>query len=380
MTLGFVIPVFFVVTGIQFDLDALLGSPTALLVKLPLFLVLFLVARGLPTLLYRNDLPEGRDRLALAFLSATGLPLIVVITTLGLEAGQIRSTTAAALVGAGMVSIVVYPLLGSAALGRDRLPAPGGAGVRARGADAAVRSRVRGAARARRPRAATGPRTRRRDGSGSPWVEVVRARPAAPLSIRWARVQEVVLGTLWFVPLCGRCWPWSCPGSPSRSIAAPTSTPGPASSARDPTALAGVASTVAAAMLTFLGVVFATTLVAIQLASSQYSPRIVRLFVRSRVTQATLGVFLATFVFALNTLVATREVDRPFVPAVTATVMYLLVLATVVMFVGFAHHMVRLLRVQYLVRVTARASHDAVDGRSRRPRPTGRSAAPAAVP
>ena len=83
---------------------------------------------------------------------------------------------------------------------------------------------------------------------------------------------------------------------------------------------------------------------------------------RSRVTQATLGVFLATFVFALNTLVATREVDRPFVPAVTATVMYLLVLSTVVMFIGFVHHMVRLLRVQYLLRMTARASHDAVDG------------------
>ncbi len=47
-----------------------------------------------------------------------------MITTLGLEAGQIRSTTAAALVGAGMVSIVVYPLLGAAALGRDRLPVP----------------------------------------------------------------------------------------------------------------------------------------------------------------------------------------------------------------------------------------------------------------
>lgn len=123
VTLGFVIPVFFVVTGIQFDLEALVGSPSALL-KLPLFLALLLVVRGLPVLLYRRELPERRDRLALAFFSATALPLIVVITTLGLEAGQIRSTTAAALVGAGMASIVVYPLLGSAALGRDRMPAP----------------------------------------------------------------------------------------------------------------------------------------------------------------------------------------------------------------------------------------------------------------
>ena len=64
---------------------------------------------------------------------------------------------------------------------------------------------------------------------------------------------------------------------------------------------------------------------AIQLASSQYSPRIVRVFVRSRLTQATLGVFLATFVFSLNALVGTRESTRSFVPALTMTVMYLLV-------------------------------------------------------
>jgi uncharacterized membrane protein len=112
-------------------------------------------------------------------------------------------------------------------------------------------------------------------------------------------------------------------------------------------------STVAAAMLTFLGVVFSTTLVAIQLAGGQYSPRIVRVFIRSRLTHLTLGTFLATFVFALNGLVEVRVGDRPLVPALTVSMVYLLLLATLAMFVTFLHGMAKMLRVQYLLnRVT----------------------------
>jgi uncharacterized membrane protein len=192
--------------------------------------------------------------------------------------------------------------------------------------------------------------------------ETVAARPAPALSIRRARWQERVLRTLWFIPMCASV----AAALISRATveidrrrdlqdAVDLLLPG------DPTALATAASTVATAMLTFLGVVFATTLVAIQLAASQYSPRIVRVFVRSRVTQWTLGIFLATFVFSLNALIATRESADPFVPAVTATVMYLLVFATIGTFIAFMHHMVQLLRVQYLLRMTARASHDAID-------------------
>jgi uncharacterized membrane protein len=114
-------------------------------------------------------------------------------------------------------------------------------------------------------------------------------------------------------------------------------------------AATGLTSTVAAAMLTFLAVVFSTTLVAIQLAGSQYSPRIVRVFVRSRLTHLTLGTFLATFVFALNGLVEVRGGDEPLVPALTVSMVYLLLLATLVMFVTFLHGMARMLRVQYLL-------------------------------
>ena len=104
---GFLIPIFFVVTGVKFDLNALLGSPTSLMC-VPLFLGLFLLVRGLPVLLYRREL-GGRDRLALAFYSAAALPVVVAITELGVATGKMEPSIAAALVGAGMISLLIFP-------------------------------------------------------------------------------------------------------------------------------------------------------------------------------------------------------------------------------------------------------------------------------
>jgi Kef-type K+ transport system membrane component KefB len=123
LALGYLIPIFFVVTGIRFDLEALISSPSAM-AKVPLFLALLLLARGLPTILYRREVPDRFERRALAFFSATGLPLIVVITTIGVDAGQMRASTAAALVGAGMVSIIAFPLIGKSLLDRAGRPLP----------------------------------------------------------------------------------------------------------------------------------------------------------------------------------------------------------------------------------------------------------------
>lgn len=119
---GFFIPIFFVFTGITFDLDALLGSTKAL-IELPVFLLLLLVIRGLPAaILARKDLP--RYELApLALFTATGLPLIVAITTIGLDQGVMAPETAAALVGAGMLSVFLYPFLGFE-LRRRHAPTP----------------------------------------------------------------------------------------------------------------------------------------------------------------------------------------------------------------------------------------------------------------
>jgi uncharacterized membrane protein len=123
--------------------------------------------------------------------------------------------------------------------------------------------------------------------------------------------------------------------------------------AADSDAAATFSATIAAAMLSFSAVVFSTTLVAIQLAGGQYSPRVVRVFVRSRLTQCTLGLFLATFVFAVAGMVEERSGDDAYVAAVTIAIVYVLVGATLFMFIAFVFGMSRILRVQYLVaRVT----------------------------
>ena len=109
---------------------------------------------------------------------------------------------------------------------------------------------------------------------------------------------------------------------------------------------------------------FATTLVAIQLAASQYSPRTVRIFIRSRITRVTLGLFLATFVFSLIILVSNRASvgsAKQFAPVVSVSVLLALTLATVFGFVVYLHTVVRLMRVQYLIEAIASESRRAIE-------------------
>ncbi|MEV8021693.1 cation:proton antiporter [Streptomyces sp. NPDC086554] len=110
MGFGFLVPLFFIVTGINFDLASLLDGGRALLL-LPVFLLLFLVVRGLPAYaLAPRDLNPA-DRRALTLYSSTCLPLVVAITTIGLDEKVLGKGEAAALVGAAMVSVLVFPLL-----------------------------------------------------------------------------------------------------------------------------------------------------------------------------------------------------------------------------------------------------------------------------
>jgi Kef-type K+ transport system membrane component KefB len=109
---GFFVPFFFVASGIAFDLEAL-GSAEAL-AKLLLFFALFLVVRGVPAMLLYRGVLSVRDRAALAFYSATELPLVVAITTIAVEQGHMKSSTAAGLVGAAMLSTLIYPFVGMA--------------------------------------------------------------------------------------------------------------------------------------------------------------------------------------------------------------------------------------------------------------------------
>jgi Kef-type K+ transport system membrane component KefB len=107
---GFLIPFFFVVSGVKVDLGALTDDPVEFL-KVPLFLALFLVVRGAPAMLLYRRLLDARDRMALAFFSATELPLVVAITTIAVEEGHMHSSTAASLILAAICSTAIFPIL-----------------------------------------------------------------------------------------------------------------------------------------------------------------------------------------------------------------------------------------------------------------------------
>jgi len=119
---GLLIPFFFVTSGMDFDIDALTGNAEAAL-KVPLFLALFLLVRGAPALVLYRGVLAARDRLALAFFCATELPLVVAITTIAIDEGHMHSDTAAGLVGAAILSTLVYPLV-ALRLRRGREAAP----------------------------------------------------------------------------------------------------------------------------------------------------------------------------------------------------------------------------------------------------------------
>lgn len=105
---GFVIPIYFVVTGMNFDLDSLLTA-TGLSFG-ALFLGLFLVVRGASALLWLREL-GSRELAGLALCGATGLPLIAAIVGIGEERNAISTSVGASLIGAGMISVLVYPFV-----------------------------------------------------------------------------------------------------------------------------------------------------------------------------------------------------------------------------------------------------------------------------
>ena len=105
---GVFVPFFFVTSGLRFDLDALFASASSV-ARVPLFLAALLLVRGLPALLYR-PLVGGRRAVAAGLLQATSLGFIVVGAELGTELGLISGATGAALIAAGLLSVLLFPL------------------------------------------------------------------------------------------------------------------------------------------------------------------------------------------------------------------------------------------------------------------------------
>lgn len=106
---GFLIPIFFIVAGMKFDVSALWANPLAP-VQIICLLGLLILIRGVPVLLY-NKVLSPSDRLPFALYSATGLPMIVIISEIGVSSGLMAPNRAAVLVAAGMISVLVFPIL-----------------------------------------------------------------------------------------------------------------------------------------------------------------------------------------------------------------------------------------------------------------------------
>lgn len=107
---GFFVPIFFVVSGAKLDIDSIIANPAPMLLT---FVALFLV-RALPQfVIYRHAIPDRAERASFALLVGTALPIIVAITTIEVSAGAMTSSSAAALVGAGALTVLIFPIASS---------------------------------------------------------------------------------------------------------------------------------------------------------------------------------------------------------------------------------------------------------------------------
>ena len=119
---GIFIPVFFVTSGLRFDLDALFSSASTV-ARVPLFLLALMLARGLPALFY-SGLIGGQKAVIAGLLQATSLPFIVAATQIGVSLGVVTKASAAGLIAAGLLSVMIFPATGLTLLRRGRPTEP----------------------------------------------------------------------------------------------------------------------------------------------------------------------------------------------------------------------------------------------------------------
>jgi Kef-type K+ transport system membrane component KefB len=119
---GVFIPVFFVTSGLRFDLDALFSSADTV-ARVPIFLLALLIVRGAPALLYRRVL-GGRKTVVAGLLQSTSLPFIVAATMIGLDIGVIDEANAAAFIAAGLLSVLIFPITALTLLRGEKKTSP----------------------------------------------------------------------------------------------------------------------------------------------------------------------------------------------------------------------------------------------------------------
>lgn len=181
---------------------------------------------------------------------------------------------------------------------------------------------------------------------------------------RWASLYERLQTSLWVTPvvytgLCGMLAVGLL--YVDRSLQLPQdawfSYPGQADGARE------LLSTIASSMLSIAGVAFSITILVLQLASSQFSPRVLRTFLQDGVTQRALAMFLGTFVYAMVLLPRIHSGDgqlSAFVPGTAITVAFVLALLSIGFFVRYIHHMAHSIRAVNIMMRVAQETHGAI--------------------
>jgi uncharacterized membrane protein len=129
----------------------------------------------------------------------------------------------------------------------------------------------------------------------------------------------------------------------------------------DPQVAQIILATIAASIMTVVSIVFAILLMTLTLASMQFSPRILLSFVRDRVTQWTLGIFLGTFAYCMAALPAARTLPHPFAPVAAATCAMLLAVTCVAWLIFFIHHISQAISVNHIVDRIARETERVID-------------------
>jgi uncharacterized membrane protein len=171
--------------------------------------------------------------------------------------------------------------------------------------------------------------------------------------MRWHRTRTYLLSSLWFVPmLCVLAGV----GLSFATIAIDRLSGGsvvPRSLSGDSEAALSILSTVAVSMVTLTGLVLTITMVVVQLAMGQFTPRVLRTILRDRPSQFAIGVFVATFAHAMLVMrevhAPTRQAPDGVVPGLAIVVAYVLILVSIMVLVWYVHHIGRALRVAALI-------------------------------
>ena len=182
--------------------------------------------------------------------------------------------------------------------------------------------------------------------------------------MRVSYLRERIRTGLWFIPLMGVLVAWLTSVLMHRlDLALGGDRPGFLAYDGDATQAAQVLSTIAGSTLTFTGIVFSITAVALQLGSSQFSPRALRNFLRDRGTQWALGLLVATFTYALLTLRyvdPNADPDDVATPGLSVTLALVLVIASLVAFVFFVSHLAQSIRAVSIIERVARETRAAL--------------------